>query len=441
MKKKLLWLFILLIIGIIMVSCAPKGISEEKTAKRDDFGCWPPSCSLIPDSFGKQMCEDWKAGKQIQWFDCSMMAAFPKCVKLCEFEKNNSENVQQDFPTIPSNQMPTGGQMPPSPSGSSTEFLFHTRTPVCVDAAKDYHAQLAYVRPSDAPDRYTEKSAQMKTWIAQANGIVNNNAEKFAVTVDIKVACNGDEISVLNIVLPKTEAEFNTHDGKTKDAIAEGMKALGYGGSKTKYLIYYDGNSDGCQGGKAKCSGQFVTRGMDDRLSEDNLYNSGPDYSILFDPGLAELAQKSGSTLEMIAPIGMLHEFSHTLGAVQSSAPHTSGDATAESGHCNDEPPQNQGGNDVMCKSDIQGTVFTEACKSAGFAFQYDCNNDDYFNPKPEPGSYLATHWNLGSPLNRFFLFGESNNDISQDSSPGNYPVPEYSGSGQMPSYPSYPQQ
>src|SRR3989344_813150 len=98
MKKKLLWLFILLIIGIIMVSCAPKGISEEKTAKRDDFGCWPPSCSLIPNQQGKQMCEDWKAGKQVQWFDCSMMATFPKCVKLCEFEmKNNPAPDSQDY--------------------------------------------------------------------------------------------------------------------------------------------------------------------------------------------------------------------------------------------------------------------------------------------------------------------------------------------------------
>jgi hypothetical protein len=25
----------------------------------------------------------------------------------------------------------------------------------------------------------------------------------------------------------------------------------------------------------------------------------------------------------------------------------------------------------------------------------YDCGHDDYFNPRPAPGSYLATHWNV----------------------------------------------
>jgi hypothetical protein len=26
----------------------------------------------------------------------------------------------------------------------------------------------------------------------------------------------------------------------------------------------------------------------------------------------------------------------------------------------------------------------------------YDCGRDDYYNPDPAPGSYLATHWNTG---------------------------------------------
>lgn len=97
--------FAVLVVTVLFISsCAPKPAGEisetekEQIKEKDDFGCWPPSCSLISDQQGKQLCEDWKAGKEIQWFDCSAMAAFPKCVKLCEFEKKNSGNVQQDFP-------------------------------------------------------------------------------------------------------------------------------------------------------------------------------------------------------------------------------------------------------------------------------------------------------------------------------------------------------
>ncbi|MEK7074371.1 MAG: hypothetical protein AAB968_01240, partial [Patescibacteria group bacterium] len=79
----------------------------SKTSARDDFGCWPPSCSIIPDPQGKQLCEDWKAGKEVQWFDCSMMADFPKCVKLCEAEKKNNPQGLQNFPNSNS-QQPSG---------------------------------------------------------------------------------------------------------------------------------------------------------------------------------------------------------------------------------------------------------------------------------------------------------------------------------------------
>lgn len=53
---------------------------------RNDFGCWPPTCSLIPDPQGKQLCEDWKAGKPVTWPSCSYFSGQPACQKLCEAE-------------------------------------------------------------------------------------------------------------------------------------------------------------------------------------------------------------------------------------------------------------------------------------------------------------------------------------------------------------------
>src|SRR3990167_6298531 len=31
----------------------------------NDFGCFPPSCSMILDATARRFCEDWKAGKQV----------------------------------------------------------------------------------------------------------------------------------------------------------------------------------------------------------------------------------------------------------------------------------------------------------------------------------------------------------------------------------------
>jgi hypothetical protein len=85
----------------------------------------------------------------------------------------------------------------------------------------------------------------------------------------------------------------------------------------------------------------------------------------------------------------VLHEVMHTLGAVQPSAPHFSGGA-----HCYEIY-------DVMCYTPLDGTpdVFLRNCEIIGAlpnpGKPLDCGEDDYFNPSPARGSYLATHWNL----------------------------------------------
>jgi hypothetical protein len=85
----------------------------------------------------------------------------------------------------------------------------------------------------------------------------------------------------------------------------------------------------------------------------------------------------------------VLHEVLHTLGAVQPSAPHFSGGA-----HCYELY-------DVMCYTPKDGTtdVFLRDCEIIGAAPNpgkpLDCGSDDYFNPSPAPGSYLAGHWNV----------------------------------------------
>ncbi len=88
MKVKYSLVIILLIIVLSGCTTLKKAAQGKEGQTRDDLGCWPPVCSLISNPMGKQLCEDWKAGKQVQWPDCSFMSEFPKCQKLCEVEKN-----------------------------------------------------------------------------------------------------------------------------------------------------------------------------------------------------------------------------------------------------------------------------------------------------------------------------------------------------------------
>lgn len=47
-----------------------------------------------------------------------------------------------------------------------------------------------------------------------------------------------------------------------------------------------------------------------------------------------------------------------------------------------------------------QGTVLN--CSDRVY---FDCGFDTYFDSAPEPGEYLESHWNMGSPVNRFIAF------------------------------------
>ena len=59
--------------------------TPPKTA-RNDFGCWPSSCSSISSPRRRQLCKNWKAGKPVQWpSDCSHVGG-RNCTKLCNSE-------------------------------------------------------------------------------------------------------------------------------------------------------------------------------------------------------------------------------------------------------------------------------------------------------------------------------------------------------------------
>ncbi len=160
--KYYLLLTILAIVMILALGCAPSqqtkaaessAPSIEKTSPseikptRDDFGCFY-SCDFFPEG-SKQMCEDWKAGKQVQWpSDCSMMQYGP-CIKLCEVEKKNNPQASQNFSNNNSQQqdanqdqqqsaIPTG--LPESDPEAGSVYIYISDFDVgCVDQCEIFN--------------------------------------------------------------------------------------------------------------------------------------------------------------------------------------------------------------------------------------------------------------------------------------------------------------
>jgi Bacterial pre-peptidase C-terminal domain len=242
------------------------------------------------------------------------------------------------------------GELPPPSS--------ERRPPVCVQASAQH---VLYGRPAGAPDRTAEVVGQIRDEIARMNAVLNRDSLASGGPVaDYRVLCDGaGQVRVDSFVNPG-DASFSS--------VVGAARAAGFNRGDVNYTVFYDA-SNGCGIGSIY---------SDDRLAADNWNNRGGGY------GIAYAGCWQGVPM---------HESAHNMGAVQYGAPHSTGSGA----HCADEW-------DVMCYRDggDRNQTMSTVCSDVE---RFDCGNDDYFDSAPEPGEYLATHWNLGSPLNRFIAF------------------------------------
>ncbi len=158
--------------------------------------------------------------------------------------------------------------------------------------------------------------------------------------------------------------------------VANGLSNAGYSDGRAIYAAFV-ANIDCCYtyGGQ----GTLATDDQPDPLANVN-NGAFPRYAMIrFSAGYA------ASGLAFV----FQHETGHNMGAVQDSAPHTSG-----AGHCYETY-------DIMCYNDggpyfnTGGLVNTCPTYSPVGMYWFDCGEDDYYSAEPAAGTYLTDHWNL----------------------------------------------
>jgi hypothetical protein len=256
----------------------------------------------------------------------------------------------------------------PVPGPEEVGGIQAAAAPACVSGAPGtYYTRVIYARAHDDGDGYATWLPRIRALVASANQAVADAGTATGARVDIKVRCVEGSVEVANEVLPtaKASASFST--------IVSDLKAKGHTDGRVKHWVLYDDT------GACGCGGMGHIYG-DDRPGAEN-WNNGN--------GAPLFAVDFGYDSTRI----WLHELGHNLGAVQNSAPRSTG-----AHHCID-------GLDIMCYADggpNAPNYTTTRCSAQVF----DCGKDDYFHAGPGVGSYLATHWNLGNRVNRYFLFG-----------------------------------
>lgn len=259
---------------------------------------------------------------------------------------------------------PAAAPAPSVPGGASYQRTLsrHVNTS-CAGNGKDGSRIFAlYARERSTPSRYAALTPTLRHLTANIDDLLAVSAARYGVGLRVRWVLDGTCAPLIReVVLPDgalTSGDFGRFQIAMMDA--------GYWASNRKFLVYADA--------KRVCGLAGVFR--DDRPDPAvNANNRGTMFARIDVP-----CWLPGASVDGFAPA---HEVMHILGAVTARAPHAT-----EFGHCTD-------GADVMCYPDARTTKVRTTCASAEPVL--DCGGDDYFNPRPKKGSWLASHWNIAN--------------------------------------------
>ena len=246
--------------------------------------------------------------------------------------------------------------------------------------------KVVYAYAADRPDRFAGWVNALQANVAIAERFLSaQDGGTKAIRFDMGTRCGPQYVDVQTVQLPGSRSQYVDNFSAITGAVS---RALGTASGPRNAIVLADSLSGGTQ---EYGLGETVMGASGEVSGSANVHNRGGFTSVLFsrDGAAAPGAPKWGWW-----PEGFLHEMTHNLGAVQWGAPHSTeprGQQSPNYGHC-------WQGADVMCYLEDAGAAhaMVQDCAALPGAIpqSYDCGRDDYFNPAPPAGSYLATHWN-----------------------------------------------
>ena len=233
------------------------------------------------------------------------------------------------------------------------------------DGRSGQRVEVLYLHGPGTPAASSERRAALTRWVEQVEWTVSESARRLGGDRRVRWRTDSCELRIVSRrVSPKAMRDFS--------AMVDELRSNGLRRTDRTYLLFVDATT--------YCG--IATSPRDDR-PDGNRADRTAGYARVDRPCWAAGDEGHHSIAA--------HELLHTLGAVQSSAPHGTDGA-----HCTDE-------HDLLCYDDGTGAATHTVCRdddgstsASGDANDrlLDCRGDDYFHPAPRRGSYLDTHWN-----------------------------------------------